>query len=102
MPKTEVIDIIENDPELRKTDEIEIINILNAVRDQNYFQINQQYYKQRKGLALDACISAILAEVYIQYKMRKQLYPILIKYQIISYFRYVNGILIIYNQNKCR
>jgi hypothetical protein len=51
---------------------------------------------------MGAPTSDILAEVYIQYMERKQPYPILVKQQIISYFRYVIDILIIYNQNKYR
>jgi hypothetical protein len=30
----------------------------------------------------------------------KQIYPILLKHKIIGYFRYVDDILLIYNQNK--
>jgi hypothetical protein len=103
-PKLEIIDIInnimENDPEITKTTQEEIINILKSVMEQNYFQFNEQYYRQTEGLAVGATTSAILAEVYIQYMEHKQLYPILIKDQIIGYFRYVDDILIIYNQNK--
>jgi hypothetical protein len=40
----------------------------------------------------------IQSEAYIQYVEHKQLYPVLVKYQIIGYFRYVDDIFIIYNQ----
>jgi hypothetical protein len=43
--------------------------------------------------------TAVLTEAYLQHMEHKQLYPILIKYQIIGYFRYI-GILIMYNQKK--
>jgi hypothetical protein len=49
---------------------------------------------------MDAPTSAILAEAYLQHMEHKQLYPILIKLQIIGYFRYVDDILIICNQKK--
>jgi hypothetical protein len=68
--------------------------------EQNYFRYNQQYYKQTEGLAMGAPTSAILAKVYIQYIEHIKLYPILKKHQIIGYFRYVDDIFIIYNQNK--
>jgi hypothetical protein len=68
--------------------------------EQNYFQFNQQYYKQTEGLAMGAPTPAILAEIYIQYMEHKQLYPILKKHQMVRYFRYVDVILIIHNQNK--
>jgi hypothetical protein len=66
--------------------------------EQNYIQFAQQYYKQIDGLAMGAPISAILAEIYIQHMEHKQMYPILIKQQIIGYFRYIDDI--IYDQKK--
>jgi hypothetical protein len=68
--------------------------------EQNYFQFNEKYYEQTEGVAMGAPTSVILAEVYIQHMEHKQLYPILTRYQIMGYFRYVDDILIIYNQNK--
>jgi hypothetical protein len=51
------------------------------VTEQNYFQFNQQCYKQtKKGLAMGALASVLLADMYIQH-MERKLYPILINYQ---------------------
>jgi hypothetical protein len=41
-----------------------------------------------------------LSEIYIQNMEEKQIYPILIKYQIIGYFRYVDSILLICEPKK--
>jgi hypothetical protein len=49
---------------------------------------------------MSAPTSSILAETYIQHIEHTQIYPILIQQQIIPYFRYVDNILIIYDQNK--
>jgi hypothetical protein len=68
--------------------------------EQNYFQVDQQYYKQTDGLVMGAPTSSLLAKPYIQHMEHKQIYPILIKQQIITYFRYVDDIHMIYNQNK--
>jgi hypothetical protein len=68
--------------------------------DQNCFQFNQQYYKQTNGVAMGAPTSAILAGTYVQHMEHMQIYPILIKQQVIGYFRYVDDILVIYDQNK--
>jgi hypothetical protein len=35
--------------------------------EQNYFQFDQQYYKQSDGLAMGAPTSSILAEAYTVY-----------------------------------
>lgn len=43
--------VIENGPEIIKTNQEEIINILKALMDQNYFQFDQQNYKQSEPLA---------------------------------------------------
>jgi hypothetical protein len=53
---------------------------------------------------MGAPTSAILAETYVQHMEHMQIhvYPILIKQHIIGYFRYVDDILVIYDQNKHR
>jgi hypothetical protein len=67
---------------------------------QNYFQFDQQYYEQTEGLAMGAPISAILAEVFIQHMEHKYIYPVLRTRGIIVYYRYVDDIFIIYDQQK--
>lgn len=69
--------------------------------EQNYFQFNQEYYsyKQTEGLAMEASASSTLAKIYIQHMEHTQIYPVRVK-QLIAYFRYVDNIPIIYNQNK--
>jgi hypothetical protein len=104
IPKVEIINIVNNiihniqgiETNLQK----EIIHILETIMEQNYFHFNQEYYKQIDGLAMGAPTSSILAEIYVQNMERTKIYPILIKQQIIAYFRYVDDILIIYDQKK--
>jgi hypothetical protein len=43
------------------------MHILKIVREQNYFQFNQEYYKQIDGLAMGAPISCILVEIYTSF-----------------------------------
>jgi hypothetical protein len=62
--------------------------------------IDNEYYKQTDGLAMGAPTSAIIAETYMQYMEHTQIYPILVKQQIVAYFRYVDDILIIYDEKK--
>jgi hypothetical protein len=45
----------------------EIIHILKTIIEQNYFQVDQEYYKQTNGLAMGAPTSSVLAEIYIQH-----------------------------------
>jgi hypothetical protein len=101
IPKTEVVNIIKNVIENNSgtINQKEIIDILKIILEQNYFEFNKQFYKQTEGLAMGAPTSAILAEIYIQHIEHKQLYPVL-KQKIIRYFRYVDDILIIYNETK--
>jgi hypothetical protein len=49
---------------------------------------------------MSATISTTLAEIYLQHMDQYAMYPILIKYDIIGYFRYADYILIIYDNNK--
>jgi hypothetical protein len=103
IPKAEVINIInnikQNSQGIENNVHKEIIHILEIKMKQNYFQFNQEYYKQVDGLVMGDPTSSIFAEVYIQNMEHTKIYPILIKRQIIAYFRY-NDILIIYDQKK--
>jgi hypothetical protein len=76
------------------------MHILGTVLEQNYFQVDQEYYKQTDGLAKGAPTSSILAEIYIQHMEHTQIYPILRKQQIVAYYRYGDDILIIYDQSR--
>jgi hypothetical protein len=49
---------------------------------------------------MGASASAILSKAYIQNMEHKQIYPMLIKHQIIGNFKYVDEILIICDQRK--
>jgi hypothetical protein len=75
----------------------EIWNILNVVLEQNYIQVNEQYYIQNEGLAMRAPTSPILAEVYIL--EHTSVADILSKHQIMDYYRYVDDICI--NRIQC-
>jgi hypothetical protein len=76
----------------------EIMHILQIVMEQNYFQFDQQYYKQTDRLAMGAPTSSIMAETYIQHMEYKHIYSVLRTQQITAYFRYISDILIIYDQ----
>jgi hypothetical protein len=107
IPKNSIINIInntlENNNEIEKNIQKEITHTVKTVIEQNYFQFEQEYYKQTDGLATGAPTSSVLAETYVQHMEHTQIYPIypiLIKQQIIAYFRYIDDRLIIYDQNE--
>jgi hypothetical protein len=91
------MDIITNMLKINESIRNEMIK---TVMKQNYFQCEQKYYKQTDGLAMGAPTTAVFAEAYIKNMEHKQIYPILIKHQIIRYFRYGDIILIIYDRRK--
>jgi hypothetical protein len=68
----------------------EIEQKLKTAMEHSYFQLNR--------LAMGAPLSAILAEAYIQNMDHKEICPVLVKLQIIGYFRYVDDIVLIYDQ----
>jgi hypothetical protein len=92
--------ILENNTEIQSKIWREIIYILKVIIEQNYIQSDQKYCKQTEGLAMGAPTSAILAETFIQHMEHEYLYPILIAHEIIAYYRCVDDIFIIYEQNK--
>jgi hypothetical protein len=78
----------------------DILNMLQITLQQNYFQFDNQYYKQNIGLAMGASTSAIIAQTYLQNLEHNQIYNFLTKYKLIGYFRYIDDILIIYDINN--
>jgi hypothetical protein len=102
IPKVEVTNILKTITEnnVSTLEQKELIDILRTILEQNYFEFNQQYYKQTEGLAMAAPTSTILAETYIQHMEHEQLYHILLKHKITGYFRYFDDILIVYNQKQ--
>jgi hypothetical protein len=51
---------------------------------------------------MGAPISAILAETFIEHMEHKHIYPILKTHEIIAYYRYIDDIIIMYDQNKTK
>jgi hypothetical protein len=75
----------------------EIINITSTVLSHSYFKFNLDCYQQEEGLAVGAPSSAALAEIYFQSTECNNIYDILLKHNIISYFTYLNDMLLLYN-----
>jgi hypothetical protein len=103
IPRKDIINIIsnilDNNVEIQSNICKVIIYILKIVMEQNYFQFDQKYYKQMRGLAMGAPTSAILAEIFIQHLEHKYINPIL-NTQVIAYYRYIDDMFIIYNKKK--
>jgi hypothetical protein len=62
-------------------------------------QHNDYQYKQNEELAMGAATSAILAEIFIQHLEHNYIVNILRRHHIIDYYRYVDDILTIYNED---
>jgi hypothetical protein len=57
-----ISNILENNQEMDRNIQKETLHILQTVMEQNYFQVDQEYFKQTDGLAMGAPVSSILAE----------------------------------------
>jgi hypothetical protein len=72
IPTTQITDIVKtcmNNNNINEDVKMEIGNLINIILviEQNYFQFNNKYYKQKESLAMGAPTSAILSETYLQY-----------------------------------
>jgi hypothetical protein len=102
IPKKELMQIISKTLEYNNTPNSrrkEIITLVKTILNQNCMQHLDHQYKQNDGLTMGAPTSAILAEIFLQYFEHKHVINILKKHHIIDYNRYVDDILIIYNEN---
>jgi hypothetical protein len=74
--------------------------LLKVILKQNYFQYNNPFFQPEKGIAMGSPISSTIAEIYLQYKKKKYIKQWVESKEIIYYKRYVDDILIIFDQNK--
>jgi hypothetical protein len=103
IPTKELVPIIEGMSLRNQLDRIttnELIRITCTVLEQNYFTFRNQSYSQLTGLAMGASSSGILSEVYLQYFEHIKVTEILTQHNIIGYFRYVDDILVVYDENS--
>jgi hypothetical protein len=78
----------------------QILELIEVVINQNYFQYNDKYFKPIKGIVKGSPLSSNLAEIYLQY-----FEELIIKYwtetwKITYYRRYVEEIIIIFDINE--
>jgi hypothetical protein len=103
IPPNELIPVI-NDMSLRNQLDREITNELILITriglEQNYFTFRNQSYSQLTRLAMGAPSSALLSEIYLQYLEHTKIIETLTQHSVIGYFRYVDDILIIYDENS--
>jgi len=102
IPTKDLISIIKNickNHNIEYTVTREIISITNLTITQNHFSFQDKTYVQNNGLAMGATTSPILSEIYLQFLENTKIFDILNEEKIIGYFRYVDDILIIYNEN---
>jgi hypothetical protein len=100
IPKDELISIIDkmcDEQNIEHTLKMEITNIIKLVVAQNYFKFEGKTYLQKRGLAMGAPTSSILSEVSMQHLENTIIYDILREFKIEGYFRYVDDILVLYN-----
>jgi hypothetical protein len=74
-----------------------ILELTRTILNQNYFQFMNQTYKQTTGLAMGAPTSPIFSEFYLQHKEHTTFHRILQRHKIIGYFRFVDDILLIFD-----
>jgi hypothetical protein len=102
VPTNELLSIIDtacNNKPVGKSLKRDIINLSKAIIDQNYLQFEGVTYRQHAGLAMGAPSSSIFPEFYFQYLEHSRIYDLLPTHNIAGYFRYVDDILIVYNEN---
>jgi hypothetical protein len=78
------------------------MQLLETILKQNYFQYNNQIFLTEKGIAMGLPISSTIAEIYIQFLEELYVKQWLDSKHILYYKRYVDDILIIYDQNKTK
>ena len=103
IPINETLDIIRDQLKLLNQDDDktnQIISLLELTLKQNYFKYNNVYYYQKDGLPMGSPISSIISEIFLQSLENIHISTLKMKYGIIYYGRYVDDILVIYDDDS--
>jgi hypothetical protein len=74
--------------------------LLKIILKQSYFQYNNQFFQPEKGIAMGSPFSRTMAEIYLQFLEEIYIKQLMESKEIIYYKRYIDNILIIFDQNK--
>ena len=97
IPTEKLIDIIDSlCKELIANDKLRH-EITKIIIQQNYFQFLNSFFIQERVLAMGSPTSSVFSEIFLQHIENTAIFDILVHNNIIRYFRYVDGILIVYN-----
>jgi hypothetical protein len=77
-----------------------ILTLVQVVLGQNYFRHENELFQQIEGLAMGAPTSSLLSEVFLQSLEHNSIYNILVENKIVAYFRYVDDILIVHDNQE--
>lgn len=69
----------------------ELISLTKTCMDQNYFRFENQYYKQKEGLAMGSPLSPLMADIFMDHFENTH---IIDQPNILYYYRYVDDIII--------
>lgn len=68
----------------------ELISLTRMCMEQNYFRFNNQYFKQKEGLAMGSPLSPLMADIFMDYFENKYFVG---QPHILYYYRYVDDII---------
>jgi len=74
--------------------------LLKVILKQNFFQYNNQFFQPEKGIVMGSPNSSTIAEIGLQFLKEIYIKQWLESKEIIYYKRYVDDILIIFDQNR--
>jgi hypothetical protein len=101
IPNNELTQIIENMSCNNQRDRkiiSELNKIICTILEQNYFTFHNHNSSKNSELAMGAPSSAVLQEVYLQHLEHTKIIKTLTLYNIIGYFRYVDDVLMVYDE----
>jgi hypothetical protein len=78
----------------------QILGLMQATLEQNYYRLDQEFYQPHKGTATSSPLSGLVAEIFLQYFELHIVKHSLETKSIIFYRRYVDDILILYDESR--
>ena len=79
-----IIDLICGQQLIEEKVKNDLKNLAKIVLEQNYFQFENNFYSQERGLAMGSPTPSIFSEMYLQYKESTEIFDTLIRNNIMG------------------
>ena len=86
--------------EFKNMNKENIIKLLRFCTSDVNFTFNSKFYKQKSGVSMGSPLALVLSDIFLSHLEKTKIFPAMEQNGIFKYFRYVDDIFLLVNQNR--